>query len=119
MIHAAKTRVVEPTARAMSLVTRKMPVPMVSPMTMAVADRRPKPRTKWDCLGRSASSGSLGVIEVREPTIRHREGQIGAGDRKNICPARARSGGFRVIIAAAMAAQKSMLSEYRWDPAYA
>src|ERR1700689_872983 len=94
MIHAAKTSVVEPTARAMSLVTRKMPVPMVSPMTMAVAEGRPKPRTKWDCLGRSASSGSVGVIEVREPTIRHREGQIGAGDRKNICAVPGTQRGF-------------------------
>ena len=38
MSQAAKTRATEPTARAMSLVTRKTPVPMVSPMTMATAD---------------------------------------------------------------------------------
>src|SRR5258708_8412734 len=35
----------------MSLETRKMPLPMVSPITMAVADHRPRPRT------RSARSG--------------------------------------------------------------
>ena len=40
------TSVAEPTARAMSLATRKTPVPMVSPMTMAIADHRPRPRTK-------------------------------------------------------------------------
>src|SRR5208283_2258782 len=58
-IHAAKTSLAEPTARAMSLATRKTPVPMVSPITMAVADQRPRPRTKWD---RSALSARLSAI---------------------------------------------------------
>ncbi len=48
MIQAAKTSVAVPTARAMSLATRKMPVPMVSPMTIAVADHRPRPRIRSD-----------------------------------------------------------------------
>jgi hypothetical protein len=45
-IQAINTSVAEPTARAMSLATRKTPVPMVSPITMAIADPRPRPRSK-------------------------------------------------------------------------
>src|SRR5437879_13489488 len=48
IIHAAKTSAAEPTARAMSLVTRKMPVPIVSLITIAVADHRPRARTRSD-----------------------------------------------------------------------
>ena len=47
-IHAANTKATEPTARAMSLVTRKTPVPMVSPTTMAVADQTPRARTNCE-----------------------------------------------------------------------
>ena len=38
-IQAAKTKPTEPTVRAMSLLTRKTPVPIVSPITMATADQ--------------------------------------------------------------------------------
>src|SRR6516164_2507483 len=48
-IQAAKTRAAVPTARAMSLVTRKIPVPIVSLITIAVADHKPRPRIKSDC----------------------------------------------------------------------
>src|SRR5580693_6476909 len=64
MIQAAKTRVAEPTARAMSLVTRKMPVPMVSPMTIAVADQRPSPRTRSDRSGWLARLGPTELTKV-------------------------------------------------------
>src|SRR5260370_19359193 len=49
--HAAKRSAAEPTARAMSLVTRKMPVPIVSLITIAVADHRPRSRTRSDRSG--------------------------------------------------------------------
>ena len=78
MIHAAKTSVAEPTARAMSLATRKTPVPMVSPMTMAVADHKPSPRInsdRSDGLQRTADSGPLSLIKFTEPTISHERGQ--------------------------------------------
>src|SRR4029077_8420475 len=63
-VHAARTSAAEPTARAMSLVTRKMPVPMVSPMTIAVADHSPRPRIKFDGWGCAAKTGPFGDMEV-------------------------------------------------------
>ena len=48
----------EPTARAMSLETRNTPVPIVSPMTMAVADHRPSPRIR---------PGAAVLVERLEP----------------------------------------------------
>ena len=67
MSQAANTNAVEPTARAMSLVTRKMPVPMVSPMTMATADQRPRPRTSSERGGceRFGGSGLIVLIEFQ------------------------------------------------------
>src|SRR5580692_12431549 len=70
MSQAAKTRVAEPTALAMSLVTRKMPVPMVSPMTIATADQRPRPRIKSDDGERPAESGPFVIMEVRRAYYR-------------------------------------------------
>jgi hypothetical protein len=67
-----KTSVAEPTARAMSLVTRKTPVPMVSPMTIAVADHRPKPRTKS---GRSADCSSNGLLRSARWDLAHNKVQ--------------------------------------------
>jgi len=73
--HAARTSVAEPTARAMSLVTRKMPVPIVSLTTTAVADQRPRPRIKSDRSGRAPCLGTVAHMEVREPTARNYGGQ--------------------------------------------
>ena len=64
MIQAAKTRVAVPTARAMSLVTRKIPVPIVSPITIAVADHRPRPRIKSDRSGCSVRLGRVALTKV-------------------------------------------------------
>ncbi len=61
IIHAAKTSLADPTARAMSLVTRKMPVPIVSLITIAVADHRPKARTRSD---RSEGLVGLGLVAL-------------------------------------------------------
>src|SRR6266581_1576352 len=61
IIHAAKTSFADPTARAMSLVTRKMPVPIVSLITIAVADHRPKARTRSD---RSEGLVGLGLVAL-------------------------------------------------------
>src|SRR5579862_8764299 len=60
MIQAAKTRLVVPVERAMSLLTRKIPVPMVSPMTTAVAAQRPRPRISSDCVGWSVWLAVIG-----------------------------------------------------------
>jgi hypothetical protein len=63
-IQAINTSEAEPTARAMSLATRKTPVPIVSPMTMAIADPRPRPRSK--SLRSECSDGLLAnIAEVR------------------------------------------------------
>src|SRR5580704_5401843 len=70
--HAAKTSVAEPTARAMSLVTRKTPVPMVSPMTIAAADQTPRPRIKSECGVRAAGSGLVLVMEAGRAYYRWR-----------------------------------------------
>ena len=43
---AAMSRAGEPTVRLMSAETMKMPEPIIEPMTMAVAENRPMPRTK-------------------------------------------------------------------------
>src|SRR5258708_20339730 len=51
MKQGVRTGLAEPKVGAMSMETRKMPLPMVSPITMAVADQRPRPRI------RSARSG--------------------------------------------------------------
>src|SRR5579864_7108465 len=61
-IQAANTSAAEPTVRAMSLVTRKTPVPIVSPMTMAVAEHNPRPRTRPGAGGEDA----LGPVEGME-----------------------------------------------------
>ena len=45
-IQAAMSSAGEPTMRAMSAETMKMPEPIMEPMTMAVAEKRPMPRTK-------------------------------------------------------------------------
>src|SRR5215472_2588328 len=63
-IQAARTRMAVPTARAMSLVTRKMPVPMVSLITMAVADHRPRPRIKTDPSSRFVRLGFVTFTKV-------------------------------------------------------
>src|SRR6266699_2234489 len=55
-IQAAKTSLAEPTARAMSLVSR---------MTIAVADHRPRPRIKSDGSGRAARSGRVAHMKVQ------------------------------------------------------
>src|SRR5262249_44572079 len=47
-IQATNTSGADPRVRAMSLVTRKTPEPMVSPMTTAVAAQRPRPRMRSD-----------------------------------------------------------------------
>src|SRR5712675_928024 len=78
IIHAANTSLAEPTARAMSLLTRKIPVPMVSPITIAVADHNPSPRInsdRSDGLRRTADSRSLSLIKFTEPTISDAGGQ--------------------------------------------
>src|SRR5580704_11968353 len=130
MIHAAKTRAVEPTARAMSLVTRKMPVPMVSPITMAAADQRPSPRIKSECEGRAAKSGPFVCMEVRRAYYWRWRWSTGAytflafaseravPDREGICRSRFCETHLRVIIEAIMATQKSMIGEFGWDAAY-
>ncbi len=51
--------------------TRKTPVPMVSPMTMAVADHRPRPRTKSD---RSEWSAELAAIDEELRAYYQRQG---------------------------------------------
>src|SRR5437899_7581252 len=59
IIHAAKTSLAEPTARAISLLTKKIPEPIVSLITIAVAAHRPRPRTKS---ARSGGSFGLGLV---------------------------------------------------------
>src|SRR5882757_7466839 len=79
-IHAVNTSEIEPTVRAMSLVTRKIPVPMVSPMTIAAAERSVRPRTRppaCDC----GESGVDEVMERSEPTIAGKLGQSDSVDR--------------------------------------
>ena len=49
----------EPAIRAMSLDTRKTPVPIVSPITIAVAAQRPRPRTSPLCF--ECGCGSPGI----------------------------------------------------------
>jgi hypothetical protein len=58
----------------MSLETRKMPDPMVSPITIAVADQRPRPRTKLVSSEVCPADGRL-IVGFREPTLRigHRQ----------------------------------------------
>src|SRR5512146_936054 len=68
-IQAAKTRAAEPTARAISLLTRNTPVPMVSPITMATADQRPKPRTKPDGPVRARGLAPLAFMEGGESLL--------------------------------------------------
>src|SRR5690348_5381529 len=72
-IHAAKTSWIEPTVRAMSLVTRKMPVPIVSLMTTAVAARNVKPRTsppECECCESPCESGVGEAMERSEDYYR-------------------------------------------------
>src|SRR6266704_2115162 len=124
-IQAAKTSLAEPTARAMSLVTRKIPVPMVSPMTIAVADHRPRPRIKSDGSGRAARSGRVAHMKVQRAYYQGLRRStraacwLCAGGRKTgacvLCGCEAH---LRAIIEAAMAAQKSMLNEFAWDQRY-
>src|SRR5882724_10176040 len=57
MIQATKTSLTEPTARAISLLTRKIPDPRVSPITMAVADHKPRARIR--------SGGFDGSVRLR------------------------------------------------------
>ena len=84
MIHAAKTMATEPTARAMSLETRKIPVPIVSPMTMAVADHSPRLRTRWDEPVCFVIAGVFGAMQCKEPTLRDGDGQVGSVDVRKI-----------------------------------
>src|SRR2546429_9493606 len=56
---AAKTSLAEPTARAISLLTKKIPEPIVSLITIAVAAHRPRPRTRSD---RSGGLFGLGLV---------------------------------------------------------
>src|SRR6266568_1215852 len=124
-IQAAKTSLAEPRARAMSLVTRKMPVPMVSPMTIAVADHRPRPRIKSDGSGRAARSGRVAHMKVQRAYYQGLRWSTGAAcwfarrhERTGICGRRGCEAHLRAIIEAAMAAQKSMLNEFAWDQRY-
>jgi len=54
---AAMSRAGEPTMRLMSAETMKMPEPIMEPMTMAVAEKRPMPRTKC-----GAAAGSVWLL---------------------------------------------------------
>ena len=132
MSHAAKTSAADPTARAMSLVTRKMPVPMVSPMTIATADHRPSPRISSERSTRGelrlgahwphGSSGSL-LSEMRWSILRPSRSSIplrAASSEMEIFDASWFCGPhLRAIIESAMATEKSMLNEFAWDPRYA
>ena len=142
-IHATKTSVAEPTARAMSLVTRKTPVPMVSPMTIAVADHRPKPRTKsgrwWRSVELSLCSARWGLAhtKVQRDYSERRGASTGAlhngsacfflaspekrlarNDATGWCEVDAIQGACAVSSNAVMASEKSMLSELGWDQRY-
>src|SRR5579863_9938732 len=81
-IHATKTKATEPTARAISLVTRKTPVPIVSPMTMAVADHTPRPRTSSDESCRFCAAESLEVMEEQRAYYPASTRSIGANPRR-------------------------------------
>src|SRR5260370_33049258 len=125
MIQAAKTSLAEPTGRGRSLMTRKMPVPMVSPMTIAVADHRPRLRIKPDGSGRAARSGRVAHMKVQRAYDQGLRWATGAAcwlarrhERTGICVRRGCEAHLRAIIEAAMAAQKSMLNEFAWDQRY-
>src|SRR5579872_1718533 len=69
-IHTAKTMAGEPTAFTMSLGTRKMPLPMTVPTTMAVAGHTPRTRRRpwWS----EALSGGVMISTVRRhECLRH------------------------------------------------
>src|SRR5258708_36504205 len=67
MIQAVRTSLAEPTVRAMSLETRKMPEPMVSPITMADADQRPRPRIRSARAGCAVRLGRDALTKVDRP----------------------------------------------------
>src|SRR5882724_1013230 len=115
-IHAAKTSVAEPTARAMSLATRKMPVPIVSPITIAAAAHNPRPRIRSDRSGWPARLGLVTDTKVEERLLSAMETVNPHCDR--ICLCRGTGTYLRAIIKTAMATQKFMLSEFAWDQRY-
>src|SRR5215472_8665045 len=86
IIQAPSTRAVEPVTRAISLDTRKTPVPIVSPMTMAVAESRLRPRTRSDrshcCSNRIPGIGKkLQSVLLNDRAVKLPDGerQTGAG----------------------------------------
>src|SRR5947199_215445 len=66
IIHAAKTSLAEPTARAISLLTKKIPEPIVSLITIAVAAHRPRPRTRSD---RSGGLFGFGLVACTKDVL--------------------------------------------------
>src|SRR6202161_1102246 len=81
-IHAAKTSCTEPTARAISLGTRKIPVPIVSLITIAVAARSVSPPTSpppCDC------DNSLCAESIFEDVMERSEAYYRAPPRSMRC----------------------------------
>ena len=62
--HAAMSRAGEPTVRPISAETMKMPEPIIEPMTMAVAEKSPMPRTKCGVAAGPVWSMMVCVAEV-------------------------------------------------------
>src|ERR1700686_2097138 len=90
----------------MSLVTRKTPVPMVSPITIATADQRPSPRINSEGVARAAREGRLALIEVHRAYYRRRGGSIGC-----LLAAKTVARYHQCV----MATQQPILSEFPWN----
>src|SRR5437660_10657350 len=75
IIHAAKTSLAEPTARAISLLTKKIPEPIVSLITIAVAAHRPRPRTRSD---RSGGLFGFGLVACTKDDRAYYQGPGGS-----------------------------------------
>jgi len=123
MIQAAKTRWLCPAAGHVAGDWRKIPVPIVSAITIAVADHRPRPRIKFRSFGLFCSDWDRSRSQrLTEPTIRNSDGSMhtspvtwrAASSLRVLWPESlftrypSRRNGLR---------NKSMLSEFAWTSA--
>ena len=67
--HAVISSAGEPSVRDMSAETMKMPDPIIDPMTIAVAEKRPKPCTKWGAAASRPPPPPLGSEGRTPPRI--------------------------------------------------
>ena len=66
MVHATRSQPGDPTCRAISADTMKIPDPIIDPATIVVESRSPSPRTKPVVLSSTATAASAIVVSSED-----------------------------------------------------